>query len=74
MHCLAVIRPLGTARQSIELEESATSGHLLQPGRVVFLLYHSIALSIVTLTTGDHPNFTVFSTQKGPDLSVRPLR
>ena len=34
MHCLAVIRPLGTARQSIELEESATPGHLLQPGRV----------------------------------------
>lgn len=28
--------PAGTARQSIELEESATPGHLLQPGRVVF--------------------------------------
>lgn len=36
MHCLAVIRPLGTARQSIELEESATSEHLLQPWRVAF--------------------------------------
>ena len=38
MHCLAVIRPLGTARQSIELEESATPEHLLQPGRVVFFV------------------------------------
>lgn len=40
MHYLAVIRPLDTARQSIELEESATPEHLLQPGRVGFSTLH----------------------------------
>ena len=51
MHCLVVIRPLGTARQSIELEESATSEHLLQPGRVAFFvtpLYLPIGTAITT--------------------------